>query len=64
MFRGPDADIDYLIDDLNLYLVEQDPNWMETANSNIDKHRKANVSITFVYLILIHKHDNNELMML
>ncbi|XP_025077976.1 uncharacterized protein LOC112554421 [Pomacea canaliculata] len=43
--QGPDAGLDFLLDDLVLYEVPEHPDWATEALVRIDKHRKSNVQL-------------------
>ncbi|XP_025078468.1 uncharacterized protein LOC112554711 [Pomacea canaliculata] len=43
--QGPDAGLDFLLDDLVLYEVPEHPDWATEALVRIDKHRKSNVHL-------------------
>ncbi|KAK7116377.1 uncharacterized protein [Littorina saxatilis] len=45
-FRGPDAGVDFLLDDLKFYEVEENSKWRKEADANIDKFRKANITLS------------------
>ena len=42
----PDHDVDYLIDSASLIRMPNDVNWRTTANSEIDRLRKATLTLT------------------
>lgn len=41
--RGPDRGLSFLLDNLTLYEVPENPNWSSEAHRNIDTYRKSNV---------------------
>jgi hypothetical protein len=43
--KGPNANVDILIDDSKLAVLPKDENWKKKADSMIEKIRKRNVTI-------------------
>jgi hypothetical protein len=41
-----DRVVEYLLDTVSLIEIPMDPNWNNTANEEIEKHRKTLVNIT------------------
>ena len=42
---GPDANTDFLVDNVTLYEVPENPNWRTEADTNIEKHRKSDIKL-------------------
>ena len=43
---GPDANTDFLVDNLTLYEVSaENSNWRTEADTNIEKHRKSDIKL-------------------
>ena len=42
--RGPDPDVEFLVDNVTLYEVEEDPGWMGKAHANIERFRKSDIT--------------------
>ena len=45
IINGPDANIDFLVDNAILYEVPENPNWRTEADINIENHRKSNIQL-------------------
>ncbi|XP_025078159.1 uncharacterized protein LOC112554560 [Pomacea canaliculata] len=45
--RGPAPFVDFLVDNVSLYEVPENTNWFADSNTNIDKYRKSNASVSF-----------------
>lgn len=43
--NGPDAGVDFLLDDLRLVEVPEMPDWQDTALKETDRHRKTDFTI-------------------
>ena len=42
---GPDANTDFLVDNVTLYEVPENSNWRTEADTNIEKHRKSDIKL-------------------
>ncbi|XP_025077725.1 uncharacterized protein LOC112554243 [Pomacea canaliculata] len=45
--RGPDAGVNFLMDNASLYEIPENTKWIADSYSMIDKYRKSNVDISF-----------------
>ncbi|XP_076444047.1 uncharacterized protein LOC143282327 [Babylonia areolata] len=43
--RGPDSEVNFLVDNLTLYEMPEDPQWRQKADANIEQFRKSDVLI-------------------
>ncbi|XP_076444115.1 uncharacterized protein LOC143282381 [Babylonia areolata] len=44
--RGPDGGVDFLVDNVSLIELPEDPQWRQKADANIERLRKSNITIT------------------
>ena len=42
---GPDANTDFLVDNVTLYEVPENSNWRTEADTNIEKYRKSDIKL-------------------
>lgn len=43
--QGPDPHIDFLVDDMSLQEIQEDPNWNTSAQQRIEQIRKTDFNI-------------------
>ena len=43
--QGPDPNTDFLVDNVTLYEVPENPNWRTEADINIENHRKSDIEL-------------------
>ncbi|XP_076444368.1 uncharacterized protein LOC143282564 [Babylonia areolata] len=46
--RGPGLGVSFLLDNVTLHEVPENPNWMAEAHTNIEAHRKSNVNFRLI----------------
>ena len=43
VIRGPDAGVDFLVDNVIMYELPENRNWKAEADANIEQYRKSNI---------------------
>lgn len=44
IIRGPQANVEFLVDNLQLFMVPENSNWRAESYTNIDTYRKSNIN--------------------